>query len=178
MKEDQVEPTAGGAPPSIQPLRGRARAATFGSRRPHTQRGGSARFHVRVDAACGRTASRMAEAAKEGCTTTGELTGSEGSGDCEQSRPMAAPSTPVGTSARLRIIKTRIRQLLQAQPFQPFMIRMANGREYRIDLPGFVLAAASDVPQVTIEEAGRSATLPLATSVRQHRARGPSGSAK
>lgn len=30
---------------------------------------------------------------------------------------------------------------------------MADGREYRIDHPDFVLAAASDVPQVTIEEA-------------------------
>jgi len=29
---------------------------------------------------------------------------------------------------------------------------MADGREYRIDHPDFVLAAASDVPQVTIEE--------------------------
>ena len=29
---------------------------------------------------------------------------------------------------------------------------MANGREYRIEHPGFVLAAASDVPQITIEE--------------------------
>lgn len=50
-------------------------------------------------------------------------------------------------------MKARIRQLLQAQPFQPFVIRMADGREYRIDHPDFVLAAASDVPQVTIEEA-------------------------
>jgi hypothetical protein len=29
---------------------------------------------------------------------------------------------------------------------------MANGREYRIEHPDFVLAAASDVPQITIEE--------------------------
>jgi hypothetical protein len=50
------------------------------------------------------------------------------------------------------VVKARIRQLLQAQPFQPFIIRMADGREYRIDHPDFVLAAASDVPQVTIEE--------------------------
>lgn len=50
-------------------------------------------------------------------------------------------------------MKARVRQLLQAQPFQPFIIRMADGHEYRIDHPDFVLAAASDVPQVTIEEA-------------------------
>ena len=29
---------------------------------------------------------------------------------------------------------------------------MADGREYRIDHPDFVLAAASDVPQVILEE--------------------------
>lgn len=49
-------------------------------------------------------------------------------------------------------MKPRIRELLHASPFQPFVIRMADGREYRIDHPDFVLAAASDVPQVTIEE--------------------------
>jgi hypothetical protein len=49
-------------------------------------------------------------------------------------------------------MKERIRQLLRATPFQPFIIRMADGREYRIDHPDFVLAAASDVPQVIIED--------------------------
>jgi hypothetical protein len=49
-------------------------------------------------------------------------------------------------------MKARIRELLRAVPFQPFIIRMADGREYRIDHPDFVLAAASEVPQITIEE--------------------------
>ena len=49
-------------------------------------------------------------------------------------------------------MKERIRRLLHAAPFQPFIIRMADGRDYRIDHPDFVLAAASDVPQVIIEE--------------------------
>ena len=49
-------------------------------------------------------------------------------------------------------MKERIRQMLHATPFTPFVIRMADGREYRIDHPDFVLAAASDVPQVIIEE--------------------------
>jgi hypothetical protein len=49
-------------------------------------------------------------------------------------------------------MKQRIRDLLRAVPFQPFVIRMADGREYRIEHPDFVLAAASDVPQITIEE--------------------------
>ena len=50
------------------------------------------------------------------------------------------------------VMKARIREMLRAAPFQPFVIRMADGREYRIDHPGFVLAASSDVPQITIEE--------------------------
>ena len=49
-------------------------------------------------------------------------------------------------------MKARIRELLHATPFQPFIIRMADGREYRIEHPDFVLAASSDVPQITIEE--------------------------
>lgn len=50
-------------------------------------------------------------------------------------------------------MKARIRQFLHAQPFTPFVIRMADGRDYRIEHPDFVLAAASDVPRITIEEA-------------------------
>ncbi|HEV2394546.1 MAG TPA: hypothetical protein VG146_19520 [Verrucomicrobiae bacterium] len=49
-------------------------------------------------------------------------------------------------------MKARIRELLHASPFQPFIMRMADGRDYRIDHPDYVLAAASDVPQITIEE--------------------------
>ncbi len=53
-------------------------------------------------------------------------------------------------------MKARIRELLHATPFQPFIIRMADGREYRIEHPDFVLAASSDVPQITIEESNGS----------------------
>jgi len=49
-------------------------------------------------------------------------------------------------------MKARIRELLHASPFQPFVIRMGDGREYRIDHPYYVLAATTDVPQITIEE--------------------------
>lgn len=52
----------------------------------------------------------------------------------------------------LRCMKGRIRELLRAMPFQPFVIRMADGREHRVDHPDFVLAPSSDVPQITIEE--------------------------
>ena len=53
-------------------------------------------------------------------------------------------------------MKAKIRELLHATPFQPFVIRMADGKEYRIEHPDFVLAASSDVPQITIEEADGS----------------------
>ncbi len=49
-------------------------------------------------------------------------------------------------------MKAKIRELLHARPFSPFIIRMADGREYRIDHPDFVLAAGTDVPRVTIED--------------------------
>ncbi len=49
-------------------------------------------------------------------------------------------------------MKARIRELLKAVPFRPFIIRMADGREYRIEHPDFVLAAANDTPQIVIEE--------------------------
>ena len=49
-------------------------------------------------------------------------------------------------------MKPRIRELLHATPFQPFVIRMADGKEYRIEHPDFVLAASSDVPQIILED--------------------------
>ena len=66
-------------------------------------------------------------------------------------------------------MKIRIRELLHATPFQPFVIRMADGREYLIDHPDFVLAA-SDTPQVIVEEPNGSVhflSVLLITSVEQ-----------
>ena len=51
-------------------------------------------------------------------------------------------------------MKARIRALLHATPFRPFSIRMADGREYPVEHPDFVLASATDVPQIIIEESG------------------------
>jgi hypothetical protein len=62
-------------------------------------------------------------------------------------------------------MKARIRALLHATPFQPFVIRMADGKEYRIEHPEFVLAASSDVPQITIEEPDGSMHFPSALLV-------------
>jgi hypothetical protein len=49
--------------------------------------------------------------------------------------------------AALITLKRPIRDLLRAIPFKPFVIRMADDREYRVEHPYFVLAAASDAPQ-------------------------------
>ncbi len=49
-------------------------------------------------------------------------------------------------------MKARVRELLHALPFRPFVIRLADGREYRIEHPDYVLAASTEVPQITIEE--------------------------
>jgi hypothetical protein len=65
-------------------------------------------------------------------------------------------------------MKAKIRELLQATPFQPFVIRMADGREYPVEHPDFVLASSRDIPQIIIEEAdGRTQFLSalLVTSV-------------
>ena len=48
-------------------------------------------------------------------------------------------------------MKQRIRELCRTTPFETFVIRMADGREYRVDHPEFVLAG-SDHPQVILEE--------------------------
>ncbi len=51
-------------------------------------------------------------------------------------------------------MKARFRALLRATPFQPFTIRMADGREHPVEHPDFVLASSTEVPQVIIEESG------------------------
>jgi hypothetical protein len=50
-------------------------------------------------------------------------------------------------------MKARIRMLIAAVPFEPFVIRMADGREYRIDSPEFVVSADLHIPQLIIEDA-------------------------
>jgi hypothetical protein len=49
-------------------------------------------------------------------------------------------------------MKPRVRELLHATPFQPFLIRMAGGREYRVDHPDFVLAASNEQTQIVLED--------------------------
>ena len=49
-------------------------------------------------------------------------------------------------------MKERIRELLQAVPFQPFVIYMADGRVFRINHPDFVLAPPTNQSWVIVAE--------------------------
>lgn len=49
-------------------------------------------------------------------------------------------------------MKARIRELLRTVPFRPFIIHMADGREYRVDHPDFVLASSSNQSLVVVED--------------------------
>ncbi len=69
-----------------------------------------------------------------------------------KSSDRALVSTAISREGKVFPVKARIRQLLRAEPFQPFIIRITDGREYRVRHPDFVLAASSDIPQITIEE--------------------------
>ena len=51
-------------------------------------------------------------------------------------------------------MKERIREFLHASPFQPFVIRVADGREYRIDHPDFVFASPDERTEVVVEDRG------------------------
>jgi hypothetical protein len=50
------------------------------------------------------------------------------------------------------MMKIRIRKLLEATPFRPFVIRMTDGVSYKVEHPEFVLASTSKVPEVLFEE--------------------------
>jgi hypothetical protein len=61
-------------------------------------------------------------------------------------------NTTPETVASEHSMKERVRELLRSSPFQPFVIRMADGRQFKIEDPEFVLAPGTSVPQVTVEE--------------------------
>jgi hypothetical protein len=52
-------------------------------------------------------------------------------------------------------MKARIRDLMRSVPFQPFVIRIADGREYRIEHPDFILASSKNPSEIIIEEEHR-----------------------
>jgi len=76
-------------------------------------------------------------------------------------------------------MKPRVRELLHATPFEPFIIRMADGREYRVDHPDFVLAAYNEQTQIVIEDTagGMHYLSPLLITSLERIAHGPNGSA-
>ena len=49
------------------------------------------------------------------------------------------------------MMKERIRELLDASPFVPFVIKMAGGKGYRVVHPDFVIASG-DAPHVVVQE--------------------------
>ena len=49
-------------------------------------------------------------------------------------------------------MKERIRQLLHTVPFQPFIIYMADGRQFRVEHPDFVLASPKNQSWGIVEE--------------------------
>jgi hypothetical protein len=49
-------------------------------------------------------------------------------------------------------MKQRVRELLRASPFKPFVVRTADGKEFKVEHPDFVLAAGSDTPNVILED--------------------------
>ena len=49
-------------------------------------------------------------------------------------------------------MKGRIRDLINATPFEPFIIRMADGREFRIEHPDFILASSKNQSETIVEE--------------------------
>jgi hypothetical protein len=67
------------------------------------------------------------------------------------------PGPNPAVKLRQKNVKARIRELLNATPFRPFIIRMADGTAHRIDHPDFVLAS-SDAPQVVLEAANGDMT--------------------
>jgi hypothetical protein len=76
-------------------------------------------------------------------------------------------------------MKPRVRELLHATPFEPFIIRMADGRECRVEHPDFVLAASNEQTQVVIEDAagGMHFLSPLLITSLERVTHGPNGSA-
>ena len=58
--------------------------------------------------------------------------------ECEQSQPVA--------------MKSRVRRLLCAKPFQPFVICMIDRTEHRVTDPSFVMASPNEQSSIIVEE--------------------------
>ena len=49
-------------------------------------------------------------------------------------------------------MKARVRELLHAVPFRPFVIHMVDGRNFQIEDPSFVMASPKENSNVIVEE--------------------------
>ncbi|MDQ3624730.1 MAG: hypothetical protein M3463_19985 [Verrucomicrobiota bacterium] len=56
-------------------------------------------------------------------------------------------------------MKARTHELLRVTPFQPFVIRMADGREYRLEHPDFVLGRTLSLAGAGTASVSREASI-------------------
>ncbi len=55
-------------------------------------------------------------------------------------------------------MKQRVRDFIHATPFKPFVIRTADGKEFRIDHPDFIAVGSPTTPNIYIEDNDGHAT--------------------
>jgi hypothetical protein len=49
-------------------------------------------------------------------------------------------------------MKQRVREFVHATPFNPFVIRTADGRQFRINHPDFIAVGGTTTPNIYIED--------------------------
>ena len=63
-------------------------------------------------------------------------------------------------------MKARIRELIRAVPFHPFVMRMSDGRTFRVEDPAFIMASPKAHSDVMVEEsAERMHSLPVSSII-------------
>jgi hypothetical protein len=55
-------------------------------------------------------------------------------------------------------MKQRVRDFVHAIPFKPFVIRTADGKQYRINHPDFIAVGGPTTPNIYIEDLDGNAT--------------------
>ena len=55
-------------------------------------------------------------------------------------------------------MKQRVRGFVHATPFKPFVIRTADGKQYRINHPDFIAVGGPTTPNIYIEDLDGNAT--------------------
>jgi hypothetical protein len=55
-------------------------------------------------------------------------------------------------------VKQRVREFVHATPFKPFVIRTADGKEYRVNHPDFIAVGGPNTPNIYLEDLRGNAT--------------------